>query len=266
MIIRRILPLVPLLLAAGCRDTIQHRLDERQANELQTVLLERGLDARKVAEAGKKPTWSIEVPDAQASDAVRILAELGLPREEPEAGCDVFGTGGLIRTPVEEQVCRLQVLERGLEKTLQALEGVLVARVHLVVPAPPRPGQAALPSKASVLLRVQPGQAAALRASRDALRALVAGGVEGLPVEGVSLMVDEVSTRVVPPAAREASPLRLRLLLAALAVAVSGLSVALVLLALRLRSLRGHAAGPVAAAPVPARPVVSGTASGRKVA
>src|SRR4051812_12865567 len=132
MSILRVLPLALLLLVTGCRDTIQHRLDERQANELQTVLIERGLDARKVAETGKKPTWSIEVPEAQASDAVRILAELGLPRVEPEAGCDVFGTGGLIRTPVEEQVCRMQVLERGLEKTLQALEGVLIARVHLV--------------------------------------------------------------------------------------------------------------------------------------
>lgn len=263
MSIPRLLPLA-LLLVTACRDTIQHRLDERQANELQTVLTERGLDARKVAETGKKPTWSIEVPEAQASDAVRILAELGLPRAEPEAGCDVFGTGGLIRTPLEEQVCRIQVLERGLEKTLQALEGVLIARVHLVVPAAPRPGQAAAPSKASVLLRVQPGQAAALRATRDALRALVAGGVEGLPVEGVSLMVDEVSTRVTAPAAHAAAPSRLRLLLAGLAVALSGLAVALVLLALRLRSERSRAGQPPAPSPVPARPVVT-TSSSRKV-
>ena len=240
MPIHRFLLLAPLLLAAGCRDTIQHRLDERQANELQTVLLERGLDARKVIEPGKKPTWSIEVPEAQGADAVRILAELGLPRLEPEAGCDVFGTGGLIRTPVEEQVCRLQVLERGLEKTLQSLEGVLIARVHLVVPPPPRPGQAATPSKASVLLRVQPGQAAALRGSRDSLRALVAGGVEGLPLEAVSLMVDEVSTRVAAPAPPAPVHLRLRLLLAGLGAAVTGLAVALALLAMRLRHARAQ--------------------------
>lgn len=259
----RYLLLIPLLLATGCRDTIQHRLDERQANELQTVLLERGLDARKVLEPGKKPTWSIEVPEAQGADAVRILAELGLPRLEPEAGCDVFGTGGLIRTPLEEQVCRLQVLERGLEKTLQALEGVLTARVHLVVPPPPRPGQAATPSKASVLLRVQPGQAAALRSSRESLRALVAGGVEGLSLEGVSLMVDEVSTRVGTPAPRDPVRPQLRFLLAGLAVAVSGLAVALVLLAVRLRHARAERS--LAPAPSPARPVVKASGS-RKVA
>ncbi len=261
----RFLLFAPLLLASACRDTIQHRLDERQANELQTVLLERGLDARKVAETGKKPTWSIEVPEAQAADAVRILAELGLPRLEPEAGCDVFGTGGLIRTPVEEQVCRLQVLERGLEKTLQSLEGVLIARVHLVVPPPPRPGQPVTPSKASVLLRVQPGQAAALRREQEALRALVAGGVEGLPLEGVSLLVDEISTRVATPASQGPVHLRLRFLLAGLAVVVSGLAVALALLALRLRHARAAVGRPPAPSSNPARPVV--TASGaRKVA
>jgi hypothetical protein len=86
-------------------------------SELQTVLVERGLDARKVPEAGKKPTWAIEVSEEQASDAVRILAELGLPRPAEETGCDVFG-GGLIRSPVEEQLFRVQVLERGMERTL----------------------------------------------------------------------------------------------------------------------------------------------------
>jgi type III secretion protein J len=265
MSILRLLLLAPLLLTAACRDTIQHRLDERQANELQTVLLERGLDARKLVEPGKKPTWSIEVPESQGADAVRILAELGLPRLEPEAGCDVFGTGGLIRTPVEEQVCRLQVLERGLEKTLQALEGVLIARVHLVVPPPPRPGQPALPSKASVLLRAQPGQAAALRGARESLRALVAGGVEGLSVEGVSLMVDEVPTRVAPPSSRVPVHLRLRILLAGLAVAVSGLAVALVLLSVRLRHARAQVERPPSPVPSPARPMVTASGS-RKVA
>ena len=98
--LRRCLCLLLLLCTAACRERIQHGLDERQANELQTVLAERGLDARKVPEAGKKPTWAIEVDEAQASDAVRILAELGLPRPVEETGCDVFGGGGLIRSPV----------------------------------------------------------------------------------------------------------------------------------------------------------------------
>ncbi|NTX33592.1 flagellar M-ring protein FliF [Myxococcus sp. CA051A] len=254
-----------LLCATACRERIQHGLDERQANELQSVLIERGLDARKVPEAGKKPSWAIEVTGDQSSDAVRVLAELGLPRPAAEVGCDVFGGSGLVRTPVEEGVCRVRVLERGLEKTLQSVEGVLLARVHLVVPPAPRPGQTAVPSKASAMLRVTPGSAARVRQSSDVLKALLAGGVEGLSSDAVSLLVDEVPARVEVASAGGLSSLsRLRVLLAVLGVLVTGLSGALVWATLRMRHYRERSVVP-AAPPVPARPVLSAGAA-RKVA
>lgn len=262
--LRRCLPLL-LLLATACRERIQHGLDERQANELQTVLVERGLDARKVPEPGKKPTWSIEVEEEQASDAVRILAELGLPRPQAEAGCDVFGGGGLIRSPVEEQLCRVQVLERGLEKTLQGVEGVLIARVHLMVPPPPRPGQTAMPAKASAMLRTAPGQAARIRQSQEQLKALIAGGVEGLSPEAVSLLVDEAVTRVEVTAPGSSPLLRLRVLLAVMGVVLTGLAVALVFVAMRLRHYQAEAVAAPVVPPVPARPVVTANAA-RKAA
>jgi type III secretion protein J len=265
MFSRRCLFLLLLLGATACREQIQHGLDERQANELQTVLAGRGLDARKVPESGKKPTWAIEVSDEQAPNAVRILAELGLPRPVAETGCDVFGGGGLVRTPVEEQVCRVRVLERGIEKTLQTMDGVLVARVHLVVPPPPRPGQTQVPSKASAMLRVEPGHAAKLRQSNDSLRALIAGGVEGLAADSVSLLVDEVHLQAELPAPESTPLTRLRVLLAVLGLVVTGLAVALVFLTLRMRHYRARAEAPPLAPPVPARPVVTPGAT-RKVA
>ncbi|WP_043712130.1 flagellar M-ring protein FliF [Corallococcus macrosporus] len=262
---RRCFLLLLLLSVTACRERIQHGLEERQANELQSVLVERGLDARKVPEGGKKPTWSIEVADEHASDAVRILAELGLPRPQEEVGCDVFGGGGLVRTPVEEGVCRVRVMERSLEKTLQSVEGVLLARVHLVVPAPPRLGQAPGPSKASAMLRVAPGSAARVRQSSETLKVLLAGGVEGLTPEAVSLLVDEVSSRVEPPSGGGVSPLtRLRALLAVLGLMVTGLSVVLVWVTLRMRHYRDRPVAP-AVPPGPARPVLS-QGPARKVA
>ncbi|KFE63447.1 flagellar M-ring protein FliF [Hyalangium minutum] len=261
--VRRCLCLFMLLCTAACRERIQHGLDERQANELQTVLAERGLDARKVPEAGKKPTWAIEVEEAQASDAVRILAELGLPRPAEEMGCDVFGGGGLIRSPVEEQLCRGRVLERGVEKTLQGVDGVLLARVHLMVPPPPRPGQASAPAKASAMLRTAPGQAARIRQAQEQLRALIAGGVEGLSPDSVALMVDEASTRVEVTVPGSSPLMRLRVLLVVMGVVLTALAVALVFLALRLRNDQSEAMTPPVAPPVPARPVVAANAARR---
>lgn len=261
--VRRCFCLFLLLCTAACRERIQHGLDERQANELQTVLAERGLDARKVPEAGKKPTWAIEVEEAQASDAVRILAELGLPRPVEETGCDVFGGGGLIRSPVEEQLCRVRVLERGVEKTLQGVDGVLLARVHLMVPPPPRPGQTPMPAKASAMLRTAPGQAGRIRQAQEQLRALIAGGVEGLSPEAVALMVDEAATRVEVAAPGSSPLMRLRVLLVVMGVVLTALAVTLVFLALRLRHYQSEAVALPSAPPVPARPVVAANAARR---
>jgi type III secretion protein J len=166
---------------------------------------------------------------------------------------------------VEEQLCRVQVMERGLEKTLQTVEGVILARVHLVVPPPPRPGQPPVLAKASAMLRVAPGHAEQVRGSREMLRALLAGGVEGLAPESVSLMVDEVSTRVVATVPGPSPLVRLRVLLAVLGLALTGLSVALVLVTLRLRHYRALAESRPVPAPAPARPVVTPGAT-RKVA
>jgi type III secretion protein J len=262
--LRRCLSLL-LVLCAACRERIQHGLDERQANELQSVLVERGLDARKEQEAGKKPSWSIEVDPEQSSDAVRILAELGLPRPQAETGCDVFGGSGLIRSPIEEQLCRVQVLEREIEKTLQGVEGVLIARVHLVVPPPPRPGQAVMAAKASAMLRTVPGQAARIRQSQEQLKALISGGVEGLSPEAVSLLVDEAVSRVEVTTPGSPQLLRLRMVLGVMGVALIALAVVLVFVATRLRRLQAEAEIPPVVPPVPARPVVAGSAT-RKVA
>jgi type III secretion protein J len=227
------------------------------------VLIERGLDARKVAEEGTKPTWAFEVENAHATDAIRILAELGLPRPKNEGFADVFGKGSLVPTPTEERALYLQALSGELARTLEAVEGVTSARVHLVIPAPPRPGQPAVPAKASAFVKVRPGAAEKVGLAREELRALVAGSVEGLTPEAVTIVVNEVSTSVVPEKRERLDTAgRLRLLVIALAAALSGLALGMVVLALRLRHLR-RLGERVKAPAAPPRPVVSSSVSRR---
>ena len=262
-----------LLLSAACSEPIQHGLDERQANEIQSVLVERGLAAEKVVEPGKKPTWSIEVPQEQATDAVRILSELGLPRPRAEGLSDVFGKGSLVPSPTEERALYLEAISGELSRTLESVDGVVSARVHLVLPPPPRPGTASTPAKASAFLKVRPGMVDRVNHLKEDLRALVAGGVENLSADQVTLVVSEVATTVpARPVTGEgrASPLRVAVM--ALGGTVTLLSLALVWLALRLRRERARAAEavkrpPAAAAPArPATPPVQGTMPAKKVA
>ncbi|MGQ0508695.1 MAG: type III secretion system inner membrane ring lipoprotein SctJ [Myxococcaceae bacterium] len=227
-----------LFLLSGCKARIQHGLDERQANELQTVLLERGLSAAKVAEEGKKPTWAIEVDDEQAADAVRILAELGLPRAKSEGFGDIFGKGSLVPTPTEERALYLQALSGELARTLESVEGVVSARVHLVLAPTPKPGQLAVPSKASAFIKVRPGAFVRVNSFRDELRDLIAGSVEGLNSDSVTLVVNEVSTQVSAPDPAPSPVPRLRALLLGLAGVLVILAVAVVVLMFRLRKQR----------------------------
>ena len=236
------------LMAVGCSSRIQHGLDEKAANELQTVLLAQGIKAEKTLEPGKKPTWAITVPDAEAEAAVQLLATLGLPKTKARGFADMKSS--LVPTPMEQQVQYLELLAGELEQTLEATEGVLSARVHIVIAATPRAGQAQAPSRASALWKVRPGMAARVKAVREDLRQLIAGGVQGLSAEDVALVVDEV---VLPPSqpARATHQPWLRWLAAGLGGLVTLLSAVLVVTGLQLKARRQPSDAPAQTPPMP---------------
>jgi type III secretion protein J len=183
-----------LFLAAfiGCGTTPVHRgLEERAANELLAELVEHGIAAQRVPEGGRKKTWSVEVPDSEASDAIRVMVRRGLPRiSQPES--HNLSRQGLVPSPAEEHQSRILGLQGDLARSLELLDGVHAARVHLVVPTPQRPGSTPLPSRASVLLRVRPGQSRWDPSRRESIQAWVAGSVEGLQPAQVVVVVDEL--------------------------------------------------------------------------
>ena len=193
---------LPLLLCAAaalcaCREQVHHGLSERDANEVVTALAERGVDASKAAEKGKRPTWAVEVPARQVSRAVRLLTDLKLPRPPRALTRDVVVQTGLVDTPAAERLRQLEGVEGDLEEALESLDGVVSASVEVSSPAPWRGGPPAPVARAAVLLRVRAAAEERLRGEREALRALVAGGVEGLRPEDVALFVDVAAERAV---------------------------------------------------------------------
>lgn len=260
-------PLVlSLFLLTACSTQIQHGLDERDANEIVSALVARGFEVKKVAEKGKKPTWAIELDDAQATEAMRVLNELKLPRPARLKTQTLAQNVGLIDTPGAERLRQLEAQEGDIEESLETMDGVASVAVELVVPAPPRPGQPAIPSKASVLVRVQPIALEKLQMQRAELRALVAAAVDGLKPDDVVLVIDPVTIPTAPP--KEESSVGMRPLVIVLGLSLSVVAMLVVFLSWRLRSSKkvvSPAATPPLATPAPQRPVIN-PAIQRKVA
>lgn len=184
------------LAVTGCRARVQHGLDERDANEIVSALASRGFDPEKIPERGRKPTWAVEVGNGHATEAVRVLTELKLPRPARSLTRELVNQPGLVESPTAERARQLEGVEGDLEQALESLDGVASAAVELAVPlTAARAGQPQPPARAAVLLRVQPDVQKHMVEQRDALRGLVAGAVEGLRAEDVTLVIDAAQVR-----------------------------------------------------------------------
>ncbi|HKU00318.1 MAG TPA: type III secretion inner membrane ring lipoprotein SctJ [Paraburkholderia sp.] len=178
---RRLLYLLPLVLLAACKTSLFEGLDEDQANRIIAVLSHHGISGAKERNADK--TWNVSVDDSDAVAATELTGAYALPRGGHANLGELFRREGLISSPEEDHVRYVYGLTQELSETLEKIDGVLVARVHIV--DPPRDalsGPTSAPS-ASVLLRYRSDSG--LEPMREKIRSLVAGAVEGLTPDRV---------------------------------------------------------------------------------
>jgi flagellar M-ring protein FliF len=127
---------------------------------------------------------AVMVPFGQTSRARTLLAQKGLPTSS-RAGYELFDQMGSIGlTSFMQEVTRVRALEGEIARTIQALDGVAAARVHLVLADPGSFRRERREPSASVLLRVGDRWQ---NASAQAVRHIVAAAVPGMKIEQVSV-------------------------------------------------------------------------------
>lgn len=186
-----------LLPLAGCQEqTLYADLSERQANEVVAALREAGIEAQKLRE---EKAYAVQVQAADFPPAVRLLRAQGLPRESFDNLGQVFKREGFVSTPLEERARLLYALSQELSHTVASIDGVVAARVHLVVPEKHPLIDKPQPSAASIFIKHRPDADLALLAPK--IRALVVNSVEGLPAEKVTVALFPASPAQLGPAA-----------------------------------------------------------------
>lgn len=170
-------------------------LSEEDANELLAVLLERNIDAAKVN--GGKQGYSVEVEKDDFVNALAIAKDHALPKTRYKDLGSIFTGQGLISSQTEERTRLSYAISQELSNTLQRIDGVLDARVHVVLSEfDQMSGRSTLPS-AAVYIRHTPDSP--VSGMIVGIKETVARSVPALEVANVSVMTEAYTPNVVIP-------------------------------------------------------------------
>lgn len=191
-----------LFLLGACQTKLYSGLDEEQANAMLSILMKRGISVEKI-ELGKSG-FGISVDEAQVVLALQVLAQHGLPRDRYATMGSVFSGGGMISSSSEEEAKMIWALSQELSNTFSRIDGVLTARVHVVLGVNDIINNVKLPPSATVFLRHTPDSIVTTLVAD--IRRATAYAIAGLSYENVAVMLVPVRQSITVPQAPPPPP------------------------------------------------------------
>lgn len=170
---------------AACDETLYSNLSEADANEMLVTLLKRGVDASK---SGAGDTFSIKVPKEDLIRSLEIIQENSLPRQRFETLGSVFSGQGMIASQTEEQARLAFAISQELSATFSKIDGVLDARVHVVLVQHEQSSGLTTPPSCAVFIRHTADSPVTSMLAE--IRDTAARAVPGLTLDRVSIMTE----------------------------------------------------------------------------
>lgn len=155
-------------------------LDRQDVSNIGSALTEAGIPFDVSADG-----TSVKVGYSETARARMLLAEKGLPHSA-NSGYELYDKlGSLGLTSFMQDVTRVRAMEGELARTIQTMNGIRAARVHIVLPDEGSFRRARQPPSASVMIRtdsISDGR------TGQAIRHLVAAAVPGMTIDQVTVL------------------------------------------------------------------------------
>ena len=187
--------LAALALLAACKEELHTGLSEAEANEIVSVLTRAGAEASRTL--GGDGTATVLVESADFGRAVEVLKSQGYPKRAYLTLGDVFQGDGFVVSQMEERARFVFAMTEELSRTIAEIDGVLGARVHVVLPTSDPMSRSRAASSASVAIRHL--AAADTEDLLPQIKMLVANSIEGLSYDKVSVVFIPVAASAGPP-------------------------------------------------------------------
>lgn len=182
--IRNIACLLLVLLLAGCKSQLYTGLNEREGNDMLALLLSSGIPATK--ELNKDLQLTLFVPNEEVARSIHLLRSNGYPRDKFSSVGDIFPKEGLISSPIEERARYTYSMSQELSSTLSMIDGVVTARVHVVLPRESNGAREnPYPSSAAVFIKYSPDLV--LSGFIPKVKTLVSNSIEGLSLDKITV-------------------------------------------------------------------------------
>ncbi len=185
------LALLVVLALAGCKAELYGNLSEREANEVVAALLGVGIPASKTT--GRGGAVAVQVDEVRFAEAMAVLKDRGLPGETYQSMGEVFAKEGIVSSPVEERARFIYAMSQELGQTIAEIDGVLSARVHVVLPETDMLGRNFKPSSASVFIRHR--STVQIDPYMSQIKMLVANSLEGLIYDNITVVTVPAAVR-----------------------------------------------------------------------
>lgn len=188
--------LLACLALAACKVDLYSNLTEVEANQMLAVLMSSNIVSEK-ALVGEG--FQVRVEERDMVQAIGVLTAKGFPKNTRDSIGTVFQKSGIISSPFEERVRYIYALGEEVAQTLSEIDGVVTARVHVVLPEGPQLGEPVVPSSAAVFIKHEAN--VDLEFLIPQIRRLVSSSIEGLQYNAVTVVLTEASPTEVAPTA-----------------------------------------------------------------